>query len=159
LKGQSDALSADERRGLRTFIDQGCIECHNGAGIGGHVFKKFGVVDDYWKATHSQEIDKGRFNVTKDAEDTYVFKVPSLRNVAMTAPYFHDGSVKTLSEAVGVMAKVQLGADLSKEETSDIVAFLGSLTGKLPEDFEKAPVLPPASFDSAPPKSGDRTEK
>jgi cytochrome c peroxidase len=159
LKGKNDALSAAERRGVRIFIDQGCIECHNGAGVGGHAFKKFGVVDDYWKATHSQDIDKGRFNVTKDPEDTYVFKVPSLRNVAMTAPYFHDGSVKTLPEAVRVMGKVQLGADLSEEETRDVVTFLGSLTGKLPEDFEKAPVLPPASFDSTPIKAGNQTKK
>jgi cytochrome c peroxidase len=146
LAGKTNALSALERRGLRTFIDVGCIDCHNGAGVGGRAFKKFGVMDDYWKSTRSQEIDKGRFNVTKEESDLYVFKVPTLRNVAMTAPYFHDGSVKTLPEAVRVMGAVQLGTDLSDDETSELTAFLGSLTGTLPEDFAKAPVLPPASF-------------
>ncbi len=146
LRGKSDALSAAERRGLRTFIDQGCIECHNGAGVGGGAFKKFGVVDDYWKATRSPEVDKGRFNVTKDSADLYVFKVPTLRNVAMTAPFFHDGSVATLPEAVRVMGTVQVGADLSDDETKAIVAFLGSLTGALPENFAKAPILPAAGF-------------
>jgi cytochrome c peroxidase len=131
---------------LRTFIDTGCVECHKGAGLGGRAFRKFGVIDDYWKETHSQEIDKGRFNLTKDDDDLYTFKVPVLRNVAMTPPYFHDGSVGTLPEAVRVMGKVQLGADLSENDVKDIVEFLGSLTGKLPEDFAKAPVLPAAGF-------------
>jgi cytochrome c peroxidase len=147
LRGKVEDLSATERKGLRTFIDQGCIECHNGAGVGGNAFKKFGVMEDYWKLTHSQPIDKGRFNVTKDSDDEYVFKVPTLRNVAMTPPYFHDGSVKTLPEAVRIMGTVQLGADLSDEETSAIVAFLGSLTGALPENFANAPVLPSSGFD------------
>jgi cytochrome c peroxidase len=147
LGGKLDALSAAERRGLRTFIDTGCVECHQGAGVGGRAFRKFGVVDDYWKETHSQEIDKGRFNLTKDEDDLYTFKVPVLRNVAMTPPYFHDGSVSELLEAVRVMGKVQLGTDLSEKDVKDIVEFLGSLTGKIPEDFANAPVLPPAAFD------------
>ncbi len=147
LGGKVDTLSAAERRGLRTFIDTGCIECHKGAGVGGRAFRKFGVVDDYWKETHSQEIDKGRFNLTKDEDDLYTFKVPVLRNVAMTPPYFHDGSVGTLPEAVKVMGKVQLGTDLSEKDVKDIVEFLGSLTGKLPDDFANAPVLPAAGFD------------
>jgi len=159
LGGKTDALSAAERRGLRTFIDQGCIECHNGAGIGGHAFKKFGVVSDYWKETRSQEIDKGRFNVTRDSADLYVFKVPTLRNVAMTPPYFHDGSVKTLPEAVRIMATVQLGTDLTDEETRDVVSFLGNLTGKLPENFANAPVLPPAGFVPAPTTTEVKKEK
>lgn len=126
-------------------------------GIGGDAFEKFGVVEDYWKQTHSQEIDKGRFNVTKDDDDLYVFKVPSLRNVAMTPPYFHDGSVETLAEAVTIMAKVQLGTDLSPQETGGIVAFLGSLTGELPEEFAKAPALPAAGF--GPNKANNRDDK
>ena len=146
LGGKSDALSAAERSGLRTFIDTGCIECHNGRGVGGSAFRKFGVVEDYWKETHSQEIDKGRFNVTKDDDDLYTFKVASLRNVAMTPPYFHDGSVNTLAEAVRVMASVQLGTKLSDRDVADIVTFLGSLTGTLPEGFANAPVLPAAGF-------------
>jgi len=146
LGGKTDALSPSERRGLRTFIDTGCIECHKGAGVGGGKFEKFGVIDDYWKETHSQEIDKGRFNVTKDDADLYKFKVPVLRNVSMTLPYFHAGSVGTLPEAVRVMSKVQLGTDLSEKDVRDIVEFLGSLTGKLPDDFANAPVLPASGF-------------
>ncbi len=146
LERKIDALSAAERQGLRTFIDTGCIQCHDGAGAGGAAFQKFGVFDDYWKLTRSQEVDKGRFNVTKKDDDLYVFKVPSLRNVAMTAPYFHDGSTGTLAEAVRVMAKVQLDTDLSDNDLQSIVRFLESLTGDLPEDFARAPVLPPAGF-------------
>jgi cytochrome c peroxidase len=150
LGGKLDALSAAERRGLRTFVDTGCVECHSGAGVGGTAFRKFGVVDDYWKETHTQEIDKGRFNVTKRDDDLYVFKVPSLRNVAMTAPYFHDGSVNRLPDAVGIMAKVQLGTELADDEMQAIVTFLGSLTGELPKDFANAPVLPPGGFTATP---------
>ena len=96
--------------------------------------------EDYWKETGSQEVDKGRFDVTHNPADMYVFKVPGIRNVAMTPPYFHDGSVKTLPEAVRIMAKVQLGKTLSDQQTNEIVAFLGSLTGKLPQNFANVPV-------------------
>jgi cytochrome c peroxidase len=150
LRGNIEALSATERNGLRTFIKQGCSECHAGAGVGGQAFEKFGVVDDYWPQTHSEEIDKGRFNVTKNSGDLYVYKVPTLRNVAMTPPYFHDGSVQTLAEAVRVMAKVQLDTELSEQQIGGIVSFLGSLTSALPEDFANAPLLPPAAFDPVP---------
>jgi len=124
LNGKSDALSSTARTGLQ----------------------KFGVVEDYWLATGSTNIDKGRIDVTKDPADLYVFRVPSLRNVAMTAPYFHDGSVSTLPEAVRVMARVQLGITLSDADTSDIVAFLESLTGDLPANFATVPTLPPGSL-------------
>jgi cytochrome c peroxidase len=143
LGGKLDALSANERQGLRAFINTGCVACHNGIGVGGGEFKKFGVVEDYWKLTGSQDIDEGRALDTKKAEDKFVFKVPTLRNVAMTGPYFHDGSVASLDAAVRTMAKVQLGAALGENEVHDIVAFLGSLTGPLPENFATAPVLPP----------------
>jgi cytochrome c peroxidase len=143
LEGKLDALSAAERQGLQTFIDTGCVTCHNGVGVGGGEFKKFGVVEDYWKATGSREIDEGRALATKNPEDKYVFKVPTLRNVAMTGPYFHDGSVASLPDAVKTMARVQFGATLGDKEVSDIVAFLGSLTGPLPKGFATSPVLPP----------------
>src|SRR5262249_7930753 len=132
-------------RGSRTG---GGVACHNGVGIGGQMFQKFGVVEEYWKATGSQEIDQGRFGLTKDPADLYVFKVPSLRNVAMTPPYFHDGSVATLDEAVKVMARVQLGSMLTDDEIREIVAFLPSLTGPLPSNFATAPVLPPRAVRS-----------
>jgi cytochrome c peroxidase len=145
LRGDTQALSPIARAGLQRFIGRGCASCHNGIGIGGHMYQKFGLVEDYWKATGSQEIDKGRFGLTKDPADLYVFKVPSLRNVAMTPPYFHDGSVATLDDAVKVMGRVQLGVTLTDDETGEIVAFLHSLTGPLPARFATAPVLPPAA--------------
>jgi cytochrome c peroxidase len=142
LAGKEEALPPTARTGLTRFINTGCAGCHNGVGVGGVMYQKFGVVEDYWKATGSQPIDKGRADVTKDPADLYVFRVASLRNVAMTPPYFHDGSVATLPEAVKVMARVQLGVTLSDADTRDIVAFLGSLTGELPANFATAPVLP-----------------
>lgn len=146
LAGDDAALSVDEKAGLREFMQVGCITCHNGVGVGGGMYQKFGLVEDYWKATASASIDKGRFDVTKDPADMYVFKVPSLRNVAMTPPYFHDGSVATLPEAVRVMGRVQLGRALTGEQIGRIVAFLQSLTGSLPDGFATAPVLPPSPF-------------
>jgi cytochrome c peroxidase len=146
LGGKSDALSTAERKGLRTFIETGCVECHKGPGLGGLSFRKFGVISEYWKATGSQDVDKGRFGVTNDQADLYKFKVSGLRNVAMTPPYFHDGAVDALPTAVRIMAKVQLDADLSGPEVDEIVTFLGSLTGTLPEGFERAPALPPGGF-------------
>ena len=142
LAGNQAALSQAARAGLEKFINTGCVACHNGVGIGGGMYRKFGVVEDYWKATGSDPIDKGRFDVTKDPGDLYVFRVASLRNVAMTPPYFHDGSVATLPEAVKVMARVQLGVTLNDPDTRDIVVFLESLTGELPANFATAPVLP-----------------
>lgn len=145
LAGNVDALSLGARKGLETFINTGCVACHNGIGIGGSVYRKFGIVEDYWPATGSRSIDKGRVDVTKNPDDLYVFRVPSLRNVAMTAPYFHDGSVATLAEAVKVMGRVQLGMKLGDAEISDIMSFLNSLTGELPTEFAAPPVLPPAA--------------
>jgi len=146
LAGNVNALSPAERTGLRKFIETGCIACHNGPGVGGRMFQKFGVVEDYWKETGSQQPDKGRFDVTHEPSDMYVFKVPSLRNVAMTPPYFHDGSVRSLPEAVRIMARVQLRKTLSDQDANEIVGFLQSLTGKLPENFANAPVLPASGF-------------
>jgi cytochrome c peroxidase len=145
LAGNVDALSLSARNGLETFIKIGCSACHNGIGIGGAMYQKFGIVEDYWAATGSQTVDKGRADVTNDPADLYVFRVPSLRNVAMTAPYFHDGSVATLPEGVRVMARVQLGLNPSEHEINDIVSFLESLTGERPSQFATVPALPPAA--------------
>jgi cytochrome c peroxidase len=114
------------------------------------MFRKFGVVEEYWKETGSREIDKGRFDVTNNPADMYVFKVPGLRNVSMVQLYFHDGSVRTLPEAVRIMAKVELGKTLSAKDTDAIVAFLGSLTGSVPKSFAEAPVLPRDGFNGEP---------
>jgi cytochrome c peroxidase len=146
LRGDDQVLGPDARAGLRTFMDIGCAGCHNGVDVGGGSFQKFGVVEPYWQATGSQPVDKGRFDVTKKPADLYVFKVPSLRNVAMTPPYFHDGSVATLPAAVRVMARVQLGKTLSEADVRHIVAFLDSLTGALPPSFAQTSVLPAAGF-------------
>ncbi len=154
LRGQTDALSEPERQGLRKFMATGCADCHTGSDVGGTMFQKFGVVEDYWKKTGSQEVDKGRFDLTKDAADMYVFKVPSLRNVEMTPAYFHDGTVATLPEAVQIMAQVQLGATLPEEDVESIVAYLKSLTGTIPAEFQEAPVLPTAGFGVTPATGG-----
>lgn len=143
LKGNTSALSRAQVMGLRTFVETGCAACHNGIDVGGTSFRKFGVTEEYWKATGSKTIDKGRFDVTHDPEDLYVFKVPTLRNVAMIPPYFHDGSVATLPQAVRVMGELQLGKKLTDAQVGSIVSFLGSLTGSLPANFASAPALPP----------------
>lgn len=135
LSGDTAALDGREQAGLRKFIDLGCAGCHDGAGVGGGSFQKFGVLADYWKETGVALPDKGRADVTGNDADLYVFKVPALRNVAKTAPYFHDGSVDDLTKAVRIMAKTQLGKTLSDSDAADIVAFLGALTGKVPANF------------------------
>lgn len=151
LKGNVKALASQAQQGLKTFIDIGCVSCHNGVAVGGSGFQKFGIFGDYWKETGSQSIDEGRFNETKAPTDKYIFKVPSLRNVTMTPPYFHDGSVTTLPQAVRIMGKVQLGKELTDQQVNDLMAFLNSLTGELPKDFATEPVLAPQSFSAASP--------
>lgn len=140
LRGNETALTEAEIEGFKVFTNVGCMVCHTGEAVGGAMYQKAGVVDAW-----PNQKDQGRFEVTKQEVDRMMFKVPTLRNIAMTAPYFHDGSVATLDGAVRVMGKHQLGLDLSQREVSSIVAWLGSLTGKLPEDYIKAPELPPSS--------------
>lgn len=132
LLGDESALSEQEKRGLSLFVDLSCIKCHSGNTLGGNIFQKFGLVRDYWEYTQGKNRDEGLFQLTKDPADKYVFKVPSLRNVAKTAPYFHDGSVETLEHAIAIMAKAQLGMELSSFEVNDIKAFLEALTGEVP---------------------------
>lgn len=135
LAGDTRALSARQLRGLQKFIETGCAGCHAGPLLGGDSLQKFGVVKDYWLATGSAPVDAGRFNATRQESDRYVFRVPMLRNIARTAPYFHDGSVATLERAIAVMAEVQLGRRLSDEDVRDIAAFLESLTGAVPDHY------------------------
>jgi cytochrome c peroxidase len=142
LKGDIAALNGQEKRGLKTYMETGCIMCHSGPYAGGQVYQKFGIFEPYWKYTKSEPIDEGRYVVTKNEADKYVFKVPIQRNVAKTAPYFHDGSVDKLEDAVWIMGKIQLGKDLSKPQVEEVVTFLKSLTGKIPEDVLKVPLLP-----------------
>ena len=131
LSGDQSALTQEQIDGLKVFMDEGCASCHNGALLGGTLFMKFGIYADYWTLTHSNPIDSGKYAVTHNKADLFVFKTQSLRNVSQTYPYFHDGSVKDLGEAVKIMGKTELNKDLTEKQTKSIVAFLGSLTGKL----------------------------
>ncbi|HTQ73851.1 MAG TPA: cytochrome c peroxidase [Burkholderiales bacterium] len=135
LAGDDKALTGRQKVGLRAFIAAGCAGCHNGPLLGGEAFQRFGVVKDYWTETGSKKIDVGLFAATKKEGDRYVFRVPMLRNVAKTAPYFHDGSVESLERAVRVMGEVQLGQALDKPTVASIVAFLESLTGEVPANY------------------------
>jgi len=135
LSGDDGALSERQKAGLRAFLSIGCAGCHNGAHLGGAMLSKFGVVKDYWLETGSKKVDPGRYAVTKKEEDRYVFRVPMLRNIARTAPYFHDGSVETLERAVRVMASVQLGRTLDERTVADLVSFLEALTGEVPSSY------------------------
>lgn len=138
LKGDDAALGPQELEGLATFMDSGCIACHTGPGIGGGMFQKIGLMKPY------PTDDVGRARVTNNESDKYVFKVPSLRNVAKTAPYFHDGSIRTLPEAVSVMAEYQTpSGKLSDAKVKQIVTFLESLTGDLPTEKIGQPEMPP----------------
>ena len=131
LLGDKTALSSDEHRGYQLFKTYGCVACHQGMNVGGNMFQTFGVMGDYFKQRgNPTEADLGRYNVTKNEADRHVFKVPSLRNVALTAPYFHDGSAKTLNDAVDVMFKHQLGRPASAQDKELIVKFLHTLTGE-----------------------------
>lgn len=140
LNGDDTALSDAQKKGLALFIDKGCASCHSGINVGGHGYYPFGVVEkpggDVLPAN-----DKGRFSVTKTADDNYVFRAAPLRNIALTAPYFHSGKVWDLKQAVEIMGVSQLGAEINDDEATAIVAFLDSLTGKQP--VVTIPQLPP----------------
>ncbi|TXE79606.1 cytochrome-c peroxidase [Campylobacter peloridis] len=126
LKGDKSAISEQAKRGYEAFVSNGCIACHQGQNIGGNMYQKMGVFVPYDNGTNWQ----GRFEITKDPNDKFVVKVPSLRNIAKTAPYFHDGSMPTLDACVQFMAYYQLGKFLEQDVVDDIVAFLNSLTGE-----------------------------
>jgi len=143
--GELDALSDAEVEGLTLFISTGCISCHNRATLGGTTYQKVGVVQEYMTE------DMGRFAITGNELDRHVFKVPSLRNIVETAPYFHDGQIKTLEEAVRLMGQHQLGWDLSENDVKTIVAFLGSLTGTIDQEYIAMPELPPSGSETPAP--------
>ena len=149
LKGNKKALTTQELRGYQTFKTSGCVACHNGPNAGGASFQKMGVVEPY-KTTNAAE---GRVGVTGKDADRFLFKVPTLRNVELTYPYFHDGEAATLGQAVDVMGRLQLGKKFSEQEISDVVSFLKTLTGKQP-DF-KLPILPPSTESTPRPRPFD----
>lgn len=147
LKGDDAALSEEAKAGYDLFKNKGCIACHNGTGVGGTMYQKMGTVKPY---TDTKTL--GRYGVTGKDADKYFFKVPLLRNIELTAPYFHDASTWDLAEAVKMMGEYQLGLKLSDEETNKIVAFLKALTGKQPQI--SYPVLPPSTNKTPKPDRG-----
>jgi cytochrome c peroxidase len=144
-KGDDTALTEAEQKGALKFMENGCMACHMGPLFGGNGFQKVGAVKPW-----PNDKDRGRKDLTKNDADDMMFKVPSLRNIEKTAPYFHDGSVASLDEAVKMMARHQLGRELSDEDTASIVTFLKTLTGELPQALIAEPTLP---------ESGPRTPK
>jgi len=142
LRGDQNALTLQELAGYQLFKNSGCVACHNGPAAGGNSFQKMGLITPYDTA-HPAE---GRAGVTGDDADRFMFKVPTLRNVELTYPYFHDGAADTLAQAVDVMGRLQLGRTFTPEENSQIVAFLKTLTGEQPS--VQLPILPPSADDT-----------
>ena len=140
LKGEKAALTPQEKAGFNAFVDAGCVTCHSGALVGGGMYQKLGLVKPW-----PQQKDQGRFAETKNEAERMFFKVPSLRNVERTGPYFHDGSVASLAEAVTLMARHQLGKELAPKDVALIGQWLKTLTGELPPGLADKPALPPSS--------------
>ena len=140
LRGNQNALTVPELEGLKVFTNIGCMVCHTGEFVGGAMYQKVGIVEAW-----PDQQDQGRFAVTKQDTDRMMFKVPTLRNIAKTAPYFHDGSVPTLDAAVRRMGRYQLGLTLSDQEVAAIATWLGALTGELPAEYVEPPTLPPST--------------
>ncbi|HLS69542.1 MAG TPA: cytochrome-c peroxidase [Kiloniellales bacterium] len=149
LKGDDDAMDEQEVAGLQTFIDAGCATCHNDINLGGNSYQPFGVVERPGWAVLPPD-DRGRFEVTRSEHDDYVFKVPTLRNIALTPPYFHSGSVWSLEDSVAIMSTSQLGTELNEQEIEDITAFMHALTGDQP--IVTYPILPPNTAETPPPQ-------
>jgi len=141
LGGDVKALDSAELAGLKTFMDAGCTACHAGALLGGNMFQKYPLFGDHKTYTGATTDDKGKMEATKNEADKYFFKVPSLRNIAETWPYLHDGSVKELDKTAGIMAKAQLNKDLAPDQIASITVFLKSLTGEVPGGIQ----MPPAT--------------
>lgn len=143
LKGDKSALTDAEKKGFETFATAGCVTCHNGAGVGGMMYNKLGLVKP-WPGLK----DEGRFEATKQEADKFYFKVPSLRNITETGPYLHDGSVKALPEMVKKMAEHQVGKTLTDEEVESIITFLKALKGTIPAEYVAKPELPEATAET-----------
>jgi cytochrome c peroxidase len=146
LKGDKNAITQTELEGYKLFKEKGCVSCHNGPAVGGGSYQKMGVHEPYKTASKAE----GRFSVTGKDADRFMFKVPTLRNVELTYPYFHDGAAATLEEAVDTMGRLQLGHKFSKEDNAKVVAFLKTLTGKQPHIV--LPILPPSANETPRPK-------
>ena len=149
LKGDQAALTDEEKAGFNTYVAAGCPTCHAGALMGGNLYQRLGLMAPYGDTS-----DPGRFKVTKNESDKMVFKVPSLRNIEKTGPYFHNGKVDTIEGAVAEMAELQLGKKLSEAEVNSIVAWLKTLTGSLPAEYIQKPALPPSTTKTPKPETG-----
>ena len=133
LEGNLNAISTKAKLGIKAFVDRGCIPCHSTSLVGGAMAQKFALYGYYWDYTNSNYIDKGRYRFTKNPGDKFVFKVPQLRNIDKTFPYFHDGSVEDLKEAIKIMAMAETNIQLENDEIDNIYEFLKTLTGKIPD--------------------------
>jgi cytochrome c peroxidase len=142
LRGERDAITPEEERGYQLFKDYGCVACHQGVNVGGNLFQRFGIFRDPFAQGPIRPADLGRFTVTDNSADRFVFRVPSLRNVAVTAPYFHDGRAETLEQAIEEMARSQLGRVLTAQEIELIAGFLRTLTGEYRGDTLSDPAEP-----------------
>jgi len=150
LKGDQTALTAEEKAGFHTMVASGCQTCHAGALLGGNMYQKIGMVKP-WPDTS----DPGRSKVTKNEADKFMFKVPSLRNIEKTGPYFHDGKIATLKEAIAKMSEYQVGKTLSDADIQSIETWMKSLTGEIPADYIKQPTLPKSTSKTPKPSEGD----
>jgi cytochrome c peroxidase len=150
LRGDDSALTAEEKAGFNAFVDAGCNACHAGTYVGGNIYQKLGIVEPWPDLS-----DPGRYQVTKNEADRLVFKVPSLRNVAKTAPYFHNGKVESLDQAVAAMALHQLGKTLADADVKSIAKWLAALTGDIPAEYIGPPALPKSTAKTPRPDNSD----
>ena len=150
LKGDHAALTAPEKEGLATFLEAGCQTCHAGALLGGNLYQKIGAVKPYPDAS-----DPGRYRVTNSEGDRFLFKVPTLRNIEKTGPYFHNGKVVTLEQAVSQMGEFQVGKQLNEARVKSIITFLKALTGNIPAEYIKKPALPASTARTPKPLEAD----
>lgn len=135
VDGDDTAMTTDEKLGLKAFIDNACITCHTGPAFGGIMLQKFGIHGNYWEHTMSEVIDQGLYDLNNDEAYKYVFKTPGLRNIEMTHPYFHDGSVDSLEEAIRIMGELQIGKTISDEDVKSIETFLKALTADIDDEL------------------------
>lgn len=139
LSGEIDALNEQEKKGLQTFLDNGCASCHSGALLGGNLLMKVGLFGDYHEMMRTTHRDEGKYDDSKVESDKGMFIAPGLRNVAKTGPYFHSGTIDNLEEAIQIIAKLQLNKNMSEQEAQDIAVFFNSLTGDIPDDVKVNP--------------------
>jgi len=133
LQGDLSVISTKAKLGIKAFVDNGCIPCHSTSTVGGQMAQKFALYGYYWDYTNSTHIDKGKFDFTQDPSDKFVFKVPQLRNIEKTYPYFHDGSVENLRDVIIIMGKAETNITLKDEDVDNILEFFKTLTGEIPK--------------------------